>query len=369
MFARTVLAWAVLCSAAQQTSPEQAPRWRMQYFYDEVKSNLIFRDIQFISPKRGVAVGVIVEGKSVKPVSVTTDDGGEHWRLAPLDENPVSLFFLENGEGWMATEKGLWHTSEGGRDWKKLPRPPAQPIRVHFLDANNGWAACLKKTVLVTHDGGHKWETVAAASDPAGAADRSMYTWIAFANPKYGLISGLNQPIPRFLPMFPTALDPEDALTRRETAHLSYKLTTNDGGQTWKAESASLIGHITKIRLSPNGTGLGLIEYNDSFKYASEVYKIDWKTGKFGTIFRDKKYAISDVWLSSDGKVYLAGAEFPGEVRSVAPGKVRVLVSTDFKDWNEQAVDYRATAQQVVFAGAGEEMWMATDGGMILKLQ
>ncbi|HKA01001.1 MAG TPA: hypothetical protein VKE70_31025, partial [Candidatus Solibacter sp.] len=84
MFARSVLACAVLCCAAQQTPLEQTPRWRMQYFYDELKSNLVFRDIQFTSAKRGVAVGVIVEGKSVKPVSVTTDDGGGHWRLAPL---------------------------------------------------------------------------------------------------------------------------------------------------------------------------------------------------------------------------------------------------------------------------------------------
>jgi photosystem II stability/assembly factor-like uncharacterized protein len=344
-----------------------APRWRIQYFYDESKSNLVFADIQALSLKRVMAVGNVIEGKSNKAVSVVSQDGGEHWQLAPIEENPISLFFLDDSEGWMVTEKGLWHTSEGGKDWRKLPKPPAQPIRVYFADSNNGWAACLKKTVLVTRDGGRKWEPVPAASEPSGAADRSAYNWISFGNANYGIITGLNQPIPRWLPMFPTALDPEDALSRRETAHLSYKLTTNDGGKTWKSESASLIGHITRIRLSPNGSGLGLIEYADSFKYASEVYQVEWKTGKNTTVYRDKKFAVTDVWLTPGGTAYLAGIQSQGQVRSVSPGKVKVIASTDLKSWTEMPVDYRAVSQRVLLAGSGEDVWLVTDNGMILK--
>jgi len=364
--------WAVLCVVSACTlAPAQAPRaqqsWRAQYFYDEAKTSLVFQDFEFSSPRRGIAVGTVVDGKGRKPVSVTTQDGGEHWQLNPLDENPVSLFFLNDSLGWMVTEKGLWRTDEGGKDWRKLPHPPAQPIRVFFLDENNGWAACLKKTVLATHDGGRKWEPVAAAAEPAGSAERSAYTWIAFADAKFGFITGLNQPVQRWLPMFPTWLDPEDALTRRETSHLSYALATNDGGKTWKPESASLIGRITRVRLDAGGLGLGLIEYADSFKYPSEVYKIEWKTGKNTTIFRDKRYGISDVWLTPGGVALLAGVEYPGEVRSVAPGKVKVFRSTDMQSWSEQPVDYRAVAQRTLWAGAGEEMWLATDNGMILK--
>jgi hypothetical protein len=169
------------------------------------------------------------------------------------------------------------------------------------------------------------------------------------------------------LPEFPTALDPENALSRRETAHLSYKLTTNDGGKTWRADSASLLGRISKIRLSPNGTGLGLIEYDDSFRYAAEVYQVEWKTGKNTTVFRDKKFAITDVWLTPGGTAYLAGIESPGEVRSVAPGKVKVITATDLKSWTELPADYRAVSQRVQLAGSGDDMWLATDNGMILK--
>jgi photosystem II stability/assembly factor-like uncharacterized protein len=362
-----LFAWQQAPAEKPASSEKSAQRWRVQYFYDEAKSALLFHDVQAITPKRVMAVGSVVEGKGGKPVSVTTPDGGEHWQLFPVDENPISLFFLDDSQGWMVTEKGLWHTSEGGKDWRKLPKLPAQPVRVYFADAENGWAACLKKTVLVTHDGGRKWDPVPAAAEPAGAPERSLYNWITFANPNYGIITGLNQPVPRWLPMFPTALDPEDSLSRRETAHLSYKLTTNDGGKTWKTESASLIGRITKIRLSTNGLGLGLIEYADSFKYAAEVFQVEWKTGKNSTVFRDKKFAISDVWLTPGGTAFLAGVASPGAVRSVSPGKVKVIASTDLKSWTELPVDYRAVAQRVLLAGVGEDVWLITDNGMILK--
>jgi photosystem II stability/assembly factor-like uncharacterized protein len=353
------------------SSAAQAPplRWQVQYFYDEAKTSLVFYDIQFVSAGRGMAVGSIVEGKSRKPVSLVTQDGGAHWQLVPIEENPVSVFFLNESVGWMLTEKGIWHTEEFGKDWRKLPRPPAQPVRVYFTDENNGWAACMKKAVLVTHDGGRKWEPVPAAAEPPGAAERSAYTWISFASPKYGIITGLNQPVQRWVPMFPTWLDPEDALSRRETAHLSYALITNDGGKTWKNQSASLIGRITRVRLGADGAGMGLIEYADSFKFPSEVYKIDWKSGKNTTVFRDKRYGISDVWLTPGGAAYLAGAEFPGEVRSVAPGKVKVFKSTDLAEWTDLPVDYRAVSQRVLLAGSGEDVWLATDNGMILKLR
>jgi photosystem II stability/assembly factor-like uncharacterized protein len=370
---RNLLAVALFCGAAAlawqpaEKSGDPAPRWRMQYFYDEAKGALAIHDIQAITPKRVMAVGSIADGRSNKPVSIVTQDGGEHWQVSPLEEQPISIFFLDDSQGWMVTEKGLWHTSEGGKDWRKISKPPQQALRVYFTDSNNGWAACVKKTVAVTHDGGRKWETVAAAAEPSGAPDRSFYNWISFANPNYGIITGMNQPAPRWLPMFPTALDPEDALTRRETAHLSYKLTTNDGGKTWKSESASLIGRISKIRLSPNGSGLGLIEYNDSFRFASEVYQVEWKTGKNTTVFRDKKFAVSDVWITPGGMSFLAGTESQGQVRSVAPGKVKVVSSPDLRSWTEMPVDYRAVSQRVLLTGAAEDVWLATDNGMILK--
>ena len=367
------IAWQVcaLSLVAATVASGEAPRWRQQYFYDQAKSELVLEDMQTPSARRGVAVGSIRESKGGrKPVAVVTSDGGAHWEVVKLEENPLSLFFLNDSLGWMVTEKGIWKTDESGREWKKLPKPPASPWRVYFADENNGWAACNKKAVLVTHDGGHKWEPVKAANDPPGTPERSAYSWISFANRNYGIIFGFNQPAMRWGSRFPAWMDPEDALSRRETPHLSYTMVTHDGGQTWRAGSTSLFGHVTRARFSPNGPGLGLLEYGDSAAYPSEVYKLDWTTGKNQTIFRDKRYAITDVWLSKDGTSYLAGIEKAGQVRSIAPGNVKVFKSSDMSSWTEMAVDYRAVARRVILSGADEQnLWLATDNGMILKLQ
>jgi hypothetical protein len=352
------------------TLPLHAERWKMQYFYDSAKSEMVLQDLQTPTAARAIAIGDIVEGRNRKGVAVVTSDSGAHWNVMKLEENPVSLFFLNDSLGWMVTEKGLWKTEEGGKDWQKLPKPPNQPWRVYFADENNGWAACTKKTILATHDGGRKWEAIPAASELPGAPDRSAYSWIAFADKNYGLITGFNQPAARWGGLFPTWLDPEDALSRRETPHLVYQMLTRDGGKTWKSDSASLLGQITRVRFGPGGHGLGLIEYADSFRVPSEVFKLDRGSGKSQTVFRDKRYAITDVWIGSDGTAYLAGIELVGQVRSVAPGKVKVFRSSDLTAWSEMEVDYRAISHRAIITGADERnLWVATDNGMILKFQ
>ena len=59
-----------------------------------------------------------------------------------------------------------------------------------------------------------------------------------------------------------------------------------------------------------------------------------------------------------------------GQVRSIVPGNVKVFKSSDMKTWNEMAVDYRAVGQRATLSGADEQnLWLATDNGMILKLK
>src|SRR5450432_1963340 len=110
--------WVALVFAACLT-PLGAQKWQVQYFYDKDKSSLIVNDLQFASPSRGVAVGVIVEGHRQEPVAVVTSDGGAHWDTVALKETPVSLFFLNENFGWMVTEKGVSETTEAGRNWRK----------------------------------------------------------------------------------------------------------------------------------------------------------------------------------------------------------------------------------------------------------
>jgi len=350
--------------------PVNAQRWRMQYFYDEDKSTLVIQDMQFPSATRGLAVGSIQEGSHRKPAGVVTADGGAHWSRVDLPENPVSLFFLNESLGWMVTEKGLWTTNEVGRSWHKATKPVADLLRVYFLDEKRGFAVGFKKKVFGTTDGGEHWTPLDTAAEPPGAVNFSVYNWIVFPTPRDGMIAGLNIPPRRADQEFPDWMDPEEAISRRDTPHLSYSLSTHDGGTTWKASAASLFGEITRIRLLPDGTGLGLIAYSNSFAYPSEATRINWHSGKSETVYRDKHFNASDIWLTPGGTAYLAGTQVAGQLRDVVPGKVQVLRSTDMSVWAELPVDYRAVANRVILAGADDKnLWIATNTGMILKLE
>ena len=153
-----------------------AERWNIQYFYDQSRSKLEIVDLAFPTAQRGIAVGWIGDStsdKKVRPTEILTSDGGEHWTLSPLKDEPRSVFFLNENLGWMVTETAIWSTSEAGLNWRKIceqPKPnpklgPASPggliLRLWFLDEQHGFAIGYQKTVLQTADGGRTWTAVA----------------------------------------------------------------------------------------------------------------------------------------------------------------------------------------------------------------
>ena len=188
-----------------------------------------------------------------------------------------------------------------------------------------------------------------------------------------GLIVGWNLPPDPHGPSRPDWLDPEATFHYRERPHLSISIQTNDGGKTWQETSASMFGTIARVRFTTAGLRLGLLEYSEVFEFPSEVLRIAETRSE--TIYRDKKFAVTDLWVTSDGTAYLAGAIHPGQVRDVLPGKIQVLkgnaVTAKFGDplaWTPIDVDYRAVARTAMLSGSGGQVWMATDSGIILKL-
>jgi photosystem II stability/assembly factor-like uncharacterized protein len=347
--------------------PAVAERWQLQYFYDEDRSSLAIRDLQFISEQRGVAIAMIQEGNRERPTAVVTSDGGTHWSPVPLKEPGISLFFLSENLGWMVTTKGLWQTTEAGRSWRKLPRAPSGLLRVHFLDEKRGFAVGARKGVYETEDGGAHWKPVLAAAEPKTSVEYTTYVWIAFANPQIGFITGWSQP-PRREARLPEWIDPERRVP--ELPHLSITLETRDGGRKWTPQTVSHFGRMTRFRFGPHSIALTLLEFARSFTLPSEVYQISWLTGKMNPVFREKERAITDIWLTSSGTAYLAGVEAVGMLReNPIPSRVKILRSSDMKTWQEIPVDYRAVATRTVLSGVGERsLWAATDTGMILKL-
>jgi hypothetical protein len=119
-----------------------------------------------------------------------------------------------------------------------------------------------------------------------------------------------------------------------------------------------------------------VMQFQDTFDWPAEVYLLDLATGKSESVFREKDRLITDAAVfpptpgSLGQRAFLAAVEPPGRVSNLpVPGKVKMLTSTDLKEWNEMEVDYRAVATSLVLAGPDPgHVWAATDTGMILRL-
>jgi hypothetical protein len=360
-----VILWVAVAPAACAES------WKAQYFYDQDRETLAINDLICPSARRCIATGRIEPEKgSPRPTAVVTSDGGAHWALAPLKEPAVSLFLLDDSTGWMVGAKNLWKTVEGGRSWERVARLPQGVLRVHFLSAEHGFAVGTRKSVYETTDGGARWEPLAAAAEPKTSLEYTTYTWVEFVGGKHGVISGFSRP-PRKDATLPDWVDPQSAATRRQWPTVSITLDTHDGGKSWTSSAASLFGQISRVRLAPDGVGLGLIMFTDNFEWPSEVFRVDWKNGTSGRVFRDHNRRITDVAILSDKLAYLAGEEVPAKFHQTPiPGKLKIYKSVDLRSWTEMEVDYRATAAVALLSAADERnIWAATDTGMILKLE
>jgi hypothetical protein len=363
------LAATFLLGAAWLARAEENGRWRLQYFYDKEHANFAISDLKFPSAKRGVAVGAILDGHSVKPMSALTSDGGAHWSLVPLNEPGMSLFFLNDSLGWLVTTKGLWQTEESGRSWRKVKAPPGL-LRVHFLDPEHGWAVGMRKQIYETKNGGVDWVKLPVVDQIESSQENTRFSWIEFVGKDVGIIGGSSRP-GRVNSELPDWMEPEEASKRREWPHLAVTLETRDGGKSWKPSTASIFGEITEARFSTAGWGLGLIEFSGTFDWPSEVMFWDWKTGRQKRIYRTKDRKVTDVAITgADGPIYLAAVEHSGQLQQlVVPGKVKIIRSGNAKDWTEMDVDYHAVARRVILAAAGpNDIWAATVTGMILKL-
>lgn len=345
-----------------------AAHWDIQYRYRQVDSALSINDIQFTSATRGVVCGYTTDRRGKEnPLVLLTNDGGEHWTEAPVKEIGLSLFFLDDSDGWMVTEKSIWQTVESGHSWTKMKNAPSGILRVWFLDKNHGFAAGLEKRVFETTNAGETWSLLPVAKEAQGDPTYTTYGEIAFSG-ENGMISGWNIPPRRGGPDW---MEPEQAARRKQLPNLEVLLQTKDGGKTWNKSEASIFGQVTRISMTPQGTALGLAEYKDEFDYPSEVYKINLHSGRSVSGYKEKDRAITDVrTFAGSNHGIIAGYETTGTIyRSPIPGKLKVMTSDDLENWNDMTVDYRAVAHRAMIAGPDENhLWIATDTGMILKL-
>lgn len=355
----------LLLAAAAAIGAESAARWRLQYFYDKDDSAFTITDIRFSSAERGIGVGS-VSSKRDKPkgMSVITRDGGLHWTEVPLKEIPVSVFLLSDNLGFLVTEKGLWQTDEAGRTWRKINNTSGM-IRVHFADDKHGWAVGFQKMFRETKDGGKTWTDVPAGKEPQSSPENTFYDFIEFSGANTAIVHGVS--IPPRRERIPTWMDPDSLSKRREWPNLNIGLQTSDGGFTWKTQTAPLFGRMSRVKLSPEGYVLNLFNFQNTFQWPAEVMLMS--RGKSTRIFRQKDRNVTDLAWFGDG-VILAAVEPQTRLHQLPiPGKIHVLKSTSLTEWTEMKVDYKAFGSKAVLATFGDQAWLATDSGQILKLR
>lgn len=340
-----------------------APRWNIQFLYDRADSNFSIDDLQCPTAQYCVAGGWIDDKRGHEHGAlVVSGDAGQHWSQYDVKERPVSLFFLNDGLGWMVTDRGLWTTVEGGRAWTKIDSRKGI-LQAWFLDANHGYIVGEKGLLEETTDGGKSW-TALSASEHVPDAHAVNYQLITFRG-SHGLIVGAPES-PE-----PVLLDPADRGRRTPAGGKLIVLETVNGGQKWTSGSVSVDGQLAQLCLSDRGYAVSLVLYPDpKYPVASAVYETPLGGREGRTIFAERDREASDIALLNDGSAVLAAIEPPGNSTQVPiPGKLKILESHNLKVWKEMDVDYRAVAQRAVLAAPdAQNVWVATDTGAILKL-
>ncbi len=337
-----------------------APRWKIQYLYDQAGSNFNIRDIACPSAQRCVAAGVITDKRERQQGAVVvTSDGGRHWSQIDVKEQPLSLFFLDETLGWMVTDHGLWSTVEGGRSWNKLDNRKGI-LQVCFLDANHGYITGSAGLFAETLDGGKTWarrpETSSAASSAAADAHSVNYGSMTFLGP-HGIVLG--------------EVEPSGPVSKSGEPQHVVVLETEDGGKKWTRGSIHLEAGVGRLRISKLGYALTLVVYADTHsQLASAVFETILGKPKTRMIFGERDRTVTDVAVLDDGAAFVVAVEPPGNSPQVPiPGKLKILESRNLRVWEEMDVDYRAVAQEAVVAVAdAHHMWVATDTGAILGL-
>jgi photosystem II stability/assembly factor-like uncharacterized protein len=115
--------------------------------------------------------------------------GQMRWALS--GENPPAILgmdLLNEREGWLLTEEGLFWTVDGGQEWRNIS--PVQGAHVleaaFFLDSRRGWVIGREGEALIlwrTQDGGQTWQ-----SSPFPAVWEGGSIFIQFVDTQHGWV-------------------------------------------------------------------------------------------------------------------------------------------------------------------------------------
>ncbi|HRY98187.1 MAG TPA: YCF48-related protein [Bacteroidales bacterium] len=89
-----------------------------------------------------------------------TNDGGEHWYSRYLPGEARDIFFVTPDTGWLASDIGLYKTTNAGSTWIPLSGFTGSPVKLCFNNSRQGYVIGYGSSGCVlgrTTDGGTSW--------------------------------------------------------------------------------------------------------------------------------------------------------------------------------------------------------------------
>jgi photosystem II stability/assembly factor-like uncharacterized protein len=153
-------------------SPLMEGGWEVQHAHNRIMG------IHFFDEKEGIAVGW-------SGILYRTLDGGRSWNTEPVGLSMISFTWVGN-EGWMITDRGLFHSIDRGKTWENLEYPLLDLEGVHFLDSQRGWL--YGSGIASTTDGGQQWK-LASLPTPAYILSLDFADpWVGYAGANDALV-------------------------------------------------------------------------------------------------------------------------------------------------------------------------------------
>ncbi len=306
--------WAAGIQGMVLSTEDGGETWNSQ----SIGARGVVNDLFFIDRLRGWALiggtlGTQARDLRDEQVLLKTEDGGKTWqRLAEMDA--LAVYFISPQIGYAAGNYGaLLKTENGGKTWArcgsleatlnksvKLQDAIFSFTRVKFLDSQTGWAignyygtgTVEAGGLFTTQDGGQTWEK---AGVPLTASRAELMNFHFFDKLHGYLTAEAYQGDSRYLTQFQTA-DGGKTWIERTTTFPGYHVTTftnpstgwtignrplrlngptfetgfwktQDGGQTWKEETALPGMRLYDVFFLESGVGWAVGERGLVLKY------------------------------------------------------------------------------------------------------
>lgn len=327
----------------------------------EVKNfnNVFFSDLQFVTNKVGWAVG----NDATNSIIYKTVDGGISWSLVTVPTmvgDPVKIDFLDENNGFISMINGIvFRTTDGGQTWSSSSFF-GFVYDTHFLSATLGFVAS-SEGLYKTADGGLTWNVIGFTG-----SDVYNVSFISEQIGSIGITSGVNAfttdggsswtnvSEDAFLSTNCYGVQFTDALNGWSVGDLGMLRSTTDGGMSWQRKVISVTNSLYGLDFftATNGWAVGgngtiINTTNNGVNWSSQT------SGTLETLLSvDFVSATNGIVVGANGKI-LRTTNGGATWTSVASGTVNNLRSVFYVD-----------ANIIYIVGVNNTILKSTNGGV-----